>query len=124
MIAGSAEALSAGEGEFDAAVTSLVLRSVPDQDLALREIHRAPHGGAELRFYEHVIAQDARAARVQRILDATIHPFLAGGCRCARDTSATIGRAGFEIEHEERIAFKPSPLAPVIRHIIGAARRP
>jgi ubiquinone/menaquinone biosynthesis C-methylase UbiE len=123
VIAGSAEALPAGECEFDAAVASLVLCSVPDQDLALREIHRALQRGAELRFYEHVIARDPRAARVQRLLDATIYPFLAGGCHCARDTSAAIGRAGFEIEHEERIAFKPSPLAPVIPHILGAARR-
>jgi ubiquinone/menaquinone biosynthesis C-methylase UbiE len=124
VIDGSAGALPAGEGEFDAAVASLVLCSVPDQDLALREIHRVLHSGAELRFYEHVIARDPRAARVQRVLDATIYPFLAGGCHCARDTGAAIGRAGFEIEREERIAFKPSLLAPVIPHILGAARRP
>jgi ubiquinone/menaquinone biosynthesis C-methylase UbiE len=124
VIDGSAEALPAGEGEFDAAVASLVLCSVPDQDVALREIHRVLHGGAELRFYEHVIARDPLAARVQRVLDATIYPFLAGGCHCARDTGAAIGRAGFEIEREERIAFKPSPLVPVIPHILGAARRP
>jgi ubiquinone/menaquinone biosynthesis C-methylase UbiE len=124
VIDGSAEALPAGDGEFDAAVASLVLCSVPDQDVALREIHRVLHGSAELRFYEHVIARDPRAARVQRVLDATVYPFLSGGCHCARDTGAAIGRAGFEIEREERIAFKPGPLAPVIPHILGAARRP
>jgi ubiquinone/menaquinone biosynthesis C-methylase UbiE len=124
VIAGSAEALPAGEGEFDAAVASLVLCSVPDQEVALREIHRVLHCGAELRFYEHVIAREPRAARVQRVLDATIYPFLTGGCHCARDTGAAIAQAGFEIEREERIAFKPSPLAPVIPHILGAARRP
>ena len=63
-------------------------------------------------------------ARIQRALDATIYPFLAGGCHCARDTGAAIARAGFEIEREERIAFKPSRLAPAIPHILGAARRP
>jgi ubiquinone/menaquinone biosynthesis C-methylase UbiE len=124
VIDGSAEALPAGDGEFDAAVASLVLCSVPDQDFALREIHRVLHGGAELRFYEHVVAHDPRAALVQRVLDATIYPFLSGGCHCARDTGAAIGRAGFEIEREERIAFKPSPLVPAIPHILGAARRP
>jgi ubiquinone/menaquinone biosynthesis C-methylase UbiE len=124
VVDGSAEALPAGEGEFDAAVASLVLCSVPDQDVALREIHRVLHSGAELRFYEHVIAREPRAARVQRILDATIYPRLAGGCHCARDTGAAIGRAGFQIEREERIAFKPSPLAPTIPHILGTARRP
>jgi ubiquinone/menaquinone biosynthesis C-methylase UbiE len=123
VIAGSAEALPAGEGEFDAAVASLVLCSVPDQDLALREIHRVLHGGAELRFYEHVIAREPRAARVQRVLDATIYPYLTGGCHCARDTGAAIRQSGFEIEREERIAFKPSLVAPVIPHILGVARR-
>jgi ubiquinone/menaquinone biosynthesis C-methylase UbiE len=121
---GSAEELPAGDGEFDAAVTSLVLCSVPDQDAALREIFRVLRSGGELRFYEHVIALEPRTARVQRILDATIYPFLAGGCHCARDTGAVISRAGLEIEREERIAFKPSPLAPTIPHILGTARRP
>ena len=124
VIAGSAEALPAREGEFDAAAVPLVLCSVPDQDVALREIQRVLHADAELRFYEHVIARHPRAARVQRILDATIYPYLTGGCHCARDTGTAIRRAGFQIEHEERIAFKPSPLTPAIPHILGTARRP
>jgi ubiquinone/menaquinone biosynthesis C-methylase UbiE len=124
VVEGTADALPAADGEFDAAVVSLVLCSVPDQDVALREIHRVLHSGADLRFYEHVIAREPRAARVQRVLDATIYPLLSGGCHCARDTSAAIGRAGFQVEREERIAFKPSPLAPTIPHILGTARRP
>jgi ubiquinone/menaquinone biosynthesis C-methylase UbiE len=124
VTAGSAETLAAADGEFDAAVVSLVLCSVPDQDVALREIHRVLRTGGELRFYEHVIAHNPRIARVQRALDATIYPFLAGGCHCARDTGAAIQRAGFEIERQEGIAFKPSPLVPAIPHILGTARRP
>jgi SAM-dependent methyltransferase len=124
ITAGSAEALPAADGEFDAAVASLVLCSVPNQDVALREIHRALRAGGELRFYEHVLARKSGTARVQRVLDATIYPFLAGGCHCARDTGAAIQHAGFEIEREERIAFKPSVLVPTIPHILGAARRP
>ncbi|HYM54439.1 MAG TPA: class I SAM-dependent methyltransferase [Solirubrobacteraceae bacterium] len=124
VTAGSAETLAAADGEFDAAVASLVLCSVPDQHLALREIHRVLRSGGELRFYEHVIAHASRMARLQRALDATVYPFLAGGCHCARDTAAAIGQAGFEIERQERISFKPSPLVPAIPHILGAARRP
>jgi ubiquinone/menaquinone biosynthesis C-methylase UbiE len=124
VTAGVAEALPGGDGEFDAAVTSLVLCSVPDQDAALRETLRVLRPGGELRFYEHVIALEPGTARVQRLLDATIYPFLAGGCHCARDTGAAIKRAGFQVEREERIAFKPSPLTPAIPHILGAATRP
>lgn len=119
-----AERLPAGDGEFDAAVTSLVLCSVPDQGAALQEIYRVLRPGGELRFYEHVVALTPGSARAQRLLDATIYPFLAGGCHCSRDTAAAIRRAGFEIEREERIAFKPSPITPSIPHILGTARRP
>jgi ubiquinone/menaquinone biosynthesis C-methylase UbiE len=124
VAAGSAEALPAADGEFDAAVASLVLCSVPDQEIALREIHRVLRAGGELHFYEHVVAHRPGAARVQRALDATIYPFLAGGCHSARDTSAAIERAGFDIERQERITFKPSPLVPAIPHILGLARLP
>jgi ubiquinone/menaquinone biosynthesis C-methylase UbiE len=63
---GVAEALPAEDGEFDAAVTSLVLCSVSDQAVALREIARAVRPGGELRFYEHVISNHPTMARVQR----------------------------------------------------------
>jgi ubiquinone/menaquinone biosynthesis C-methylase UbiE len=124
VVAGIGEELPAEDGEFDVAVASLVLCSVPDQDAALREIFRVLRANGELCFYEHVVALKPGTARAQRLLDATIYPFLAGGCHCARDTGAAIERAGFEIEREERIAFKPSPLVPAIPHILGTARRP
>jgi ubiquinone/menaquinone biosynthesis C-methylase UbiE len=119
---GTAEALPAGDGEFDAAVASLVLCSVPDQQVALREIARVLRPGGELRFYEHVISNRPPTARVQRLLDATVYPFLAGGCHCARDTGAAIRQAGFEVQNEERIAFKPH-IGPAVPHILGSARR-
>ena len=121
---GIAEALPAEDDEFDAAVVSLVLCSVADQQEALDEIARVLRPGEELHFYEHVISNRPPTARVQRALDATIYPTLAGGCHCARDTSAAIRQAGFEIEREERIAFKPSPLVPAIPHILGTAQAP
>jgi ubiquinone/menaquinone biosynthesis C-methylase UbiE len=123
VVSGTAEALPAADGEFDAAVASLVLCSVSDQAVALREIARVLRPGGELRFYEHVISNRPVMARLQRIADATIYPPLAGGCHCARDTGAAIANAGFHIDREERIAFKPSPIVPSIPHILGAAQR-
>ena len=121
---GTAEALPAQDGEFDAAVVSLVLCSVPDQQAALREIARVLRPDGELRFYEHVVANRPTAASIQRTLDATVYPFLAGGCHCARDTGAAIRDAGFQVQHEERLAFKANRIAPSVPHILGAARRP
>ena len=124
VMSGTADALRAEDGEVDAVVASLVLCSVSDQAVALREIARVLRPGGELRFYEHVISSRPAMARVQRALDATIYPPLAGGCHCARETRAAILDAGFQIDREERIAFKPSPILPTIPHILGAARRP
>ncbi|HKO28345.1 MAG TPA: class I SAM-dependent methyltransferase [Solirubrobacteraceae bacterium] len=121
---GTAEALPAQDGEFDAAVVSLVLCSVSDQQVALREIARVLRAGGELRFYEHVVSNRPSTARIQRALDATVYPPLAGGCHCARDTGAAIRDAGFEVRSEERFAFKASRFAPAVAHILGAARRP
>ena len=119
---GIAEALPVANDEFDVAVVSLVLCSVADQRQALSEIARVLRPGGELRFYEHVISNRPGMARVQRALDATFYPLVSGGCHCARDTGAAIAEAGFEIQRQERIAFKPSPVVPAIPHILGAAR--
>jgi ubiquinone/menaquinone biosynthesis C-methylase UbiE len=121
--AGTAQELPAEDGEFDAAIVSLVLCSVPDQDAALSEIRRAIRPGGELRFYEHVVSHQPAMVRAQRIADATIYPLMSGGCHCSRDTATAIERAGFQVERQERIRFKPSPLLPAIPHILGAARR-
>jgi hypothetical protein len=67
-------------------------------------------------------SQTTPRPRAYNALDATIYPALAGGCHCARDTGASIRQAGFTIDREERIAFKPSPVIPSIPHILGAAR--
>lgn len=123
VLDGTAEALAAADGEFDAAVVSLVLCSVPDQQVALREIARVVRHGGELRFYEHVVSHRPATARFQRALDATVYPVLAGGCHCGRDTGAAIRQAGFHVEREERIRFKPR-LGPAVPHILGVARRP
>lgn len=121
VVGGSAEQLPTRDGEFDAAVVSLVLCSVPDQERALAEVRRALRPGGELRFYEHVVSRRPAAARAQRLADATIWPRLAAGCHMARDTGKAIRRAGFEVREEQRIAFKPGALSPSVPHILGSA---
>ena len=57
VLAGVADALPLDDAGFDAAVTSLVLCSVHDQQKVLGEIRRVLRPDGELRFYEHVIPQ-------------------------------------------------------------------
>lgn len=124
IVEGVADALPLEDASCDAAVASLVLCTVPDQDDALAEVKRVLKPGGELRFYEHVISERPRLARLQRAADATLWPLLAGGCHSARDTLAAIERAGFTIEQCRRFDFRPTPLvAPATPRILGVARR-
>lgn len=123
VVDGLADALPAADGSFDAAVASLVLCSVPDQSVALAELQRILRPGGELRFYEHVRADDPRLAATQRAVDH-LWPHLAGGCHTSRRTVPAIKAAGFVID--DLVAFRfpetriPLPPAP---HVIGVARR-
>lgn len=124
VVPGTAEALPAGDGEFDAAVASLVLCTVRDLPRSLAELHRVLRPGGELRFFEHGLAPTPGAARVQRVVDATVWPRLFGGCHTARDTLAAIEAAGFELGAYRRLRVPaggvPLPSSPCV---IGVARR-
>ncbi|MEJ7786777.1 MAG: class I SAM-dependent methyltransferase [Solirubrobacteraceae bacterium] len=124
VVDGAASRLPVDDASCDAAVASLVLCTVPDQALALAELRRVLRSGGELRFYEHVVAQDRRMARLQHAADATFWPRVAGGCHAARDTGAAIAEAGFAVERQERFAFRPSAIMPAVPHILGVARNP
>jgi ubiquinone/menaquinone biosynthesis C-methylase UbiE len=125
VVDGTADRLPAGDGEFDAAVASLVLCTVPDPARALAEAHRVLQPGGELRFYEHVRARDPRRARWQDRLAKRIWPACGGGCHPNRDTEAAIVAAGFAIERADRFEWKPGPgMGLIAPHVIGLARRP
>ncbi|MEU5904469.1 methyltransferase domain-containing protein [Micromonospora sp. NPDC047527] len=125
VVDGLAEALPAGDGEFDAAVAALVLCTVPDQGNALAEIHRVLRPGGQLRFFEHVAAEDpGRLRRIQRLVDATVWPKLCGGCHTGRDTTAAITAGGFVIEELRRFRFPATSSSPSSPCVLGRAIRP
>jgi ubiquinone/menaquinone biosynthesis C-methylase UbiE len=121
VVDGVADDLPVEDASLDAGVVSLVLCSVPDQDVALAELHRKIKPGGELRFYEHVIANRPSRRRVQRFLDKTFYPRVAGGCHLTRDTRAAIDRAGFIVQRSRRFPFPPGRFG--LPHILGSARR-
>ncbi len=126
VVDGVADALPAGDGEFDAAVTALVLCTVPSQAAALAEVARVLRPGGQLRFFEHVAAETpGMMRRAQRVVDATLWPRLFGGCHTGRDTLAAITTAGFVVGEVHRFRFPPTgPSGPAAPHVRGTATRP
>ena len=124
VLDGTADQLPADEASFDAGVASLVLCSVSSTEHALAELFRVIRPGGQLRFYEHVLAQDERwAARQRRI--APVWRRFGGGCHPDRDTASAITAAGFDIESCDEFLFAPTWVARfVASHILGRARRP
>jgi ubiquinone/menaquinone biosynthesis C-methylase UbiE len=125
VLGGVADDLPFADESVDAAVASLVLCSVPDQDRALAELRRVLQPDGELRFYEHVIPNcQPKRFLLQAADHSGLWPRIAGGCHPARDTTAAIGRAGFEIQTSERLMFSAAPFEPSIPFVLGVARRP
>lgn len=124
VVDGTADAIPLADASVDAAVASLMLCSVPDQQSALAELFRVVRPGGQLRFYEHVAATDVRWAQRQRRAER-VWPLLAGGCHLCRHTEQAIVEAGFAIDECDRFLFAPCWTAKFAApHILGRALRP
>jgi len=127
VVDGAAEDLSAYAGQFDAAVCSLVLCSVPDQCAALtqlRSVLRVQEGSdvGEVRLLEHVRAAGRVLAPVQRALDATVWPWIGAGCHCSRDVTEAIAPAGLAVKSAEHFKFPAKGLTlPTSPHVFVIA---
>ncbi|WP_449061224.1 class I SAM-dependent methyltransferase [Planomonospora algeriensis] len=115
-----AEHLPVADRSADAVVFCLVLCSLPDAAAALAEARRVLRPGGRLRFLEHGRADSVGMVRLQRLLDATVWPRLAGGCHTGRDTVAVIERAGFTVTALERFLL-PAARTPFSFHTRGTA---
>ncbi|MFE3945428.1 class I SAM-dependent methyltransferase [Streptomyces sp. NPDC059118] len=125
VVPGTAEALPVKSEAFDGAVASLVLCTVRDVERSLAELVRVLRPGGELRFFEHVRADDRAMAATQWALDRTVWPLVAGGCHTGRDTLAAIERAGFVVEAYRRVRMPEWGVRlPTSACVLGTARRP
>lgn len=120
VVCGHADALPAPDATFEAAVTSLVLCTVPDPAHALAEIRRVLRRDGQLRFYEHVRSDQPVLALLQDLI-APLWARLAGGCRPNHDTATVIAANGFTISSCRRFGFSPCFAVPRFAHILGTA---
>jgi ubiquinone/menaquinone biosynthesis C-methylase UbiE len=102
VVQAPAEQLPFEDGQFDVAVSTLVLCTVGDPARALAELRRVLKPGGELLFLEHVRSDAPRVARWQDRLNA-VSKVIGHGCNCNRSTLDAIRAAGFtvtELEHD------------------------
>lgn len=115
VIESTVESMPAAE-PFDAVVCSLVLCSVDDPDAVLRQLNSVLKPGGELRYFEH-IAQPGWRGRLQRAVDSTFWPKMAGNCHTHRETERAIAGANFAIQtarHEATMpAWVPMPVQEI-----------
>ncbi|CAJ2648009.1 unnamed protein product [Trifolium pratense] len=113
------EVIPLSDNSVDAVVGTLVLCSVKDVDMTLKEVRRVLRPGGVYLFVEHVAAKDGTFLRLlQRILDP-LQQTLADGCHLSRDTGDSITRAGFS-SVELDIAFL-SNASFINPHVYGIA---
>jgi ubiquinone/menaquinone biosynthesis C-methylase UbiE len=115
VVRAPAEELPFPGQSFDFVVSTLVLCTVDDPDLALAEIRRVLRPGGRLLFLEHVRSEEPRVALWQDRLHGVWVRF-AHGCHCNRRTLDGIERAGFSIEElqHDRVPMAPAIVRPLI----------
>jgi len=97
FIRGSAEAIPFEDEAFDSVVTTWTLCTIPDVELALREMRRVLRSDGRLLFVEHGLAPDASIVRWQMRL-TPCWKCIGGGCHLNRKIDDLIAAAGFTIE--------------------------
>jgi ubiquinone/menaquinone biosynthesis C-methylase UbiE len=80
--------------QFDAALSTWTLCTIPDIAAALAEVRRVLKPGGTLHFVEHGHTPDANVARWQDRLDP-LEMRIAGGCHLTRKIADDIENAGF-----------------------------
>jgi SAM-dependent methyltransferase len=115
-----AERLPLADASVDTVVSTLVLCTVNDPELALREIARVLRPDGQLLFIEHVRASSRFLAACQ---DFLLNPWrhFAGGCRCNRATADLMRDCGFTIAADDAVwRGMPSIVRPLV---VGRATR-
>lgn len=115
LVRAPAGELPFADGQFDSAVSTLVLCTVDDQARALGELRRVLKPGGELLFIEHVRSDDPKRARWQDRLNG-VNKVVAHGCNCNRSTLDAIRAAGFEITDLTHDELEKVP--PLIRPLV------
>jgi ubiquinone/menaquinone biosynthesis C-methylase UbiE len=116
----SASDLPLADNTVDAVISTLVLCSVPDQQVALGEIYRVLKPGGKFIFIEHVAASRGTIMRRFQQFIKPIWKIVADGCHPDRETLAAIKAANFSDVEGECFKVYNTFVSP---HVAGVARK-
>jgi SAM-dependent methyltransferase len=102
------QSLPFGDDTFDAALSTWTLCTIPDLDVALRELRRVLKPGGRLHFVEHGLAPDGPVQRWQHRLEP-MQKRIFGGCHLTRPIVDTLTGAGFTIDEVDVFYEAGSP---------------
>jgi SAM-dependent methyltransferase len=121
VIGAPAERLAFPDESIDTVVSTFVLCTVDDPELALQEIVRVLRPGGQFLFIEHVRSDGARLAAWQDRLEEPWRRF-GRGCHCNRATAQLIASSGLTLDDIEEGSWRAMP--PIVRPlIVGRARK-
>jgi SAM-dependent methyltransferase len=95
------QALAADDAVYDCVLSTFTLCTIPDVELALREVRRVLRPGGTFHFLEHGSGPTERVRRWQRRMEP-LQKAVAGGCHLTRDTPALVEAAGLRVEALEQ----------------------
>ncbi|PKA56777.1 24-methylenesterol C-methyltransferase [Apostasia shenzhenica] len=116
---GVGEALPVEDGSIDLVIGTLVLCSVKDVKLALKEVKRVLKADGLYLFIEHVAAYDGSLLRLMQSILDPFQQFVADGCHLTRETGNQISRSGFS---KVNLNMASVPIIPIVSpHVYGIA---
>jgi len=115
------ELLPVDDASIDHVLITWTMCTIPNVEVALREIHRVLHPEGELHFAEHGRSPDPKVAKWQDRL-TPFQRLWAGGCHLNRPIDRLIEEAGFTVRRMDNFYMKgPKPMGYMFE---GLATKP
>ena len=108
LVIGSAESIPCPDNFFDTVLVTYTMCTIPNVELANKEMWRVLKDDGRLIFCEHGLAPDKKISKWQNRID----PFwgkIAGGCHLNRDIQKLITDAGFSFESLDKMYIPSTP---------------